>query len=61
MASSNANIKVNISVDRPPIGIIPRYLWIEQRKSELISAINRYMKAGVKVPVEWLEELNGYF
>lgn len=61
MASSNFDIKGQLNIGRPPIGIIPKYLWIEQRKSELMSAIDRYMKAGIKVPIEWLEELNSYF
>ena len=45
---------------KPPLGIIPKHLWIEQRKSELKAAIKRYFEADYPVPLEWIEELNSY-
>lgn len=42
---------------RPPIGLVPRYIWIEQRISVIMRAIIRYEDAGVPVPPEWREEL----
>lgn len=45
-------------MERPPIGIMPRYIWEEKRLSELISAINRYVDNCMPVPMEWIEEYN---
>lgn len=43
-------------VKQPPLGIMPRWRWLELRAMELQAAINRYMEAKVKVPEEWLDE-----
>ncbi|WP_315307267.1 hypothetical protein [Enterococcus devriesei] len=51
---------INFDSRKPPIGIIPKELWIEQRKLELKAAIKRYFEADFKVPIEWIEELNSY-
>jgi len=45
---------------KPPIGIEPHYLWISQRKIDLTDAIQRYINAGMYVPVEWATEYNEY-
>jgi hypothetical protein len=39
-----------------PLGIIPEWLWKEQRYHELNKAIERYMEAKLSVPYEWLIE-----
>jgi hypothetical protein len=46
------------TMEKPPSGVIPRWLWRERRKAELRAAINRYRKAGLKVPEEWVSEFN---
>lgn len=43
---------------KPPIGIIPKKLWQEQRLSELAAAIIRYLDAGKFPPEEWLDEFD---
>jgi len=43
---------------RPPLGIMPYLIWKEHRKSELMEAIRRYLNAELKVPPEWITELN---
>lgn len=40
----------------PPIGIIPRYIHDERRLKELTEAMNRYTKAGIPIPCEWVDE-----
>jgi hypothetical protein len=40
----------------PPLGLKPRWLADEQRLQEVADAINRYRKAGVAIPLEWLDE-----
>ena len=42
----------------PPIGIIPKYIHNEKRLDDLRAAIARYFEAGLKIPVEWIEEYN---
>lgn len=43
-------------VKRPPIGIMPKWVWDEERKRELVAAICRYSEAGLKIPVQWAIE-----
>ena len=43
--------------EKPPLGIVPRYVIDEQRAREIISGILRFIDAGSPVPREWLEEL----
>lgn len=42
----------------PPIGIIPEWLWREQRMGELRGAINRYDEDNLPRDVKWAEELS---
>ena len=42
----------------PPMGIMPRRLWDESRTLDLLEAMRRYVEAGKKVPVDWLNELH---
>lgn len=49
-----------IKPQKPPIGIMPEFVWIEKRKSELKAAIKRYLEANQHVPIEWIVELNKY-
>lgn len=43
---------------KPPIGVKPQWLVKEERRTELVKAIRRYMKEAHTVPTEWLEEYN---
>lgn len=44
---------------RPSLGIMPRYLWEEQRFEDVRDAIlNRIRTGGHPVPPEWIEEYN---
>lgn len=46
---------------KPPIGVVPRTIWNlqqdAQRATELLAAVNRYVKAKKQVPTEWFREL----
>lgn len=44
--------------ERPPLGLMPRYIWEERRMYEVVGAIHRYMEARYEIPLEWLEELS---
>jgi hypothetical protein len=43
-----------------PVGVIPRYIWIEHRVQDLKNAIYRYREAGLPIPNEWYMELEEY-
>lgn len=45
-------------MNKPPIGITPRWLLDEEREIEIREAITRYTEAGYPVPIEWYQELN---
>jgi hypothetical protein len=47
---------------KPPIGLRPRNIAIQQRVQEILEAMLRYNSAHKKLPAEWvieLDELNG--
>jgi len=41
---------------KPPLGLVPRDIWLTQRLIEVIEAIDRYQKANQKVPAAWSDE-----
>jgi hypothetical protein len=44
---------------KPPIGIMPEWMWKEVRYGDLADAIKRYVDSGShQVPNEWIEEYN---
>jgi hypothetical protein len=43
-------------MQKPPIGIMPRKMWDEIRRTELVKAIARYNSANKPVPHEWVIE-----
>lgn len=45
---------------KPPIGIIPRYIWELKRIKELKSAIRRFIAVGKQIPIEWVNEYNDF-
>ena len=40
----------------PPLGIMPKHIWVENRLCELIDAIKRYNDEDMPIPTEWFEE-----
>lgn len=45
------------TVKKPPLGVMPRFLWDERRMVDLTEAIERFTDAGEPVPEEWYYEL----
>ena len=45
-------------INKPPMGLRPRFIIDEERLKEVKSAIIRYLDAQILVPVEWLKEYN---
>lgn len=52
------NDKPDTSDIKPPLGVMPKYIWDRKRKEELAAAIDRYSDAGKRIPEEWVEEYN---
>jgi hypothetical protein len=46
-------------INRPPLGLMPKWIYDDNRKQELIAAICRYSQAGLKIPQEWSAEFKG--
>ena len=49
---------------RPPLGVLPRQIWLEvvigERIKDLLSAMKRYAAAGKPISSEWFNELHEY-
>ena len=45
-------------MSKPPLGLTPRFIWIEQRKQDIIDAVRRYTEANKEIPTEWINEYN---
>lgn len=47
---------------RPPIGVLPKYLFEEkvkvERFNDVCGAISRYYNEGLKIDIAWVEEYN---
>lgn len=44
-------------VIKPPLGVVPGYVWAQHRAADLLAAMTRYVDAGEKIPLGWLNEL----
>lgn len=44
--------------EKPPLGVMPKYIWNRKRLSELKRAIQEYTQKNLMVPIEWVEEYN---
>lgn len=44
--------------ERPPMGIVPRYIMEENRLAEIGAAMERYAKARMAIPATWVNEYN---
>ena len=42
---------------KPPLGLRPRIIWLNEREIELLEAMERYEKAGKEIPEMWSMEL----
>jgi hypothetical protein len=50
----------NHNVERPPLGLKPKWIHDKQRQVEILKAINRYLSAGKTPPKEWAIEFASY-
>ena len=45
-------------MEKPPLGLIPRYIHREQRVDDIKSAILRFMERNYPIPKKWIKEYN---
>ena len=43
---------------KPPIGLMPKDIWMENRFNNVCGAITRYYTAGLIIPIRWVVEYN---
>lgn len=43
---------------KPQIGVMPRFIWEEQRLTDIKEAIERRTSTFENIPVEWINEYN---
>ena len=43
---------------KPPLGLIPRNIWLSKRLFDIKEAIKRYLDADYPIPDKWIEEYN---
>jgi hypothetical protein len=43
---------------KPPLGLMPRWLHVKMRITDILEAIARYAEVAKEVPPEWLRELD---
>lgn len=43
--------------EKPPLGIVPRWIWIEHRMRDIHEGVERFRSAGKDIPHEWVSEL----
>ena len=43
---------------KPPLGLKPRNIFLEERADAIKEVIQRYFEAGQEIPVNWIEEYN---
>lgn len=58
MDPEEINTSDELAAKKPPLGLMPRYLWERKRRYEVGKAISRCVEADKSIPVEWLDEYN---
>ena len=43
---------------KPPLGIMPKYIWDDRRLTEIENAVIRFFEAQRAIPLEWVIEWN---
>ena len=44
--------------NRPPLGVMPKFIWDKKRLAMLREGIKRYLDANKAIPVDWIAEYN---
>lgn len=43
-------------MNKPPLGLMPKNIWMLQRLKDINSAITRYIESDMDIPVLWIRE-----
>lgn len=43
---------------KPPLGIMPREMWMQDRLNTITNAIDRYVDCDMQIPLDWVVEYN---
>jgi len=43
-------------MNKPPLGLMPKYIWDLQRKQDIEDAVKRYIAADRPIPYKWIQE-----
>lgn len=46
------------TIEKPPIGLVPKEIRLKERLQEVREAIVRYYNADREIPIEWVTEYN---
>ena len=46
------------NTDKPPLGVMPKFIWDRKRIASLKEGIKRYLDADKDIPVDWVTEYN---
>lgn len=49
---------IGSAIEKPPIGLMPKFIHREKRLMDVCGAISRYYNAGLEIPIEWVQEYN---
>jgi hypothetical protein len=56
----NLAVVSHSKIEKPPLGLKPKWINDQQRQGEIMAAINRYLEAGKTPPKEWAIEFASY-
>jgi hypothetical protein len=57
----NADREWPMKYKKPTLGIMPQWLWVEERMSLVIETIERYKSDNVEVPIHLFREQSEHF
>ena len=46
-----------MDLEKPPLGLRPKNIWLLERRDEIYQAMQRYLEACQPIPEDWLEQL----
>ena len=52
---------MNKENQRPPLGVVPEFIWKEIRIKEILAAMERYAINDKPIPSEWVKEIRELF
>ena len=48
----------NRNIEEPPLGLMPKYVWMDKRIQAIKEAIQRFMEREKQIPIKWVTEYN---